>query len=224
MNAVRAYFEFEADLVRQFGLHPFLRGMSTVPDEAFVGFLLQLGHLSTEFVRWYEQAKLGFDREDAKEVIRGILRDEIPQRLPTHQDDRLSDLLMIGVSKARVLNEPASSVTKRTVRRMYELVRYPQHDYDLRVLQTLRVFGEVLVGETYRVVTSELERRYQLGPEKSRFFWPHYKHDALEAVGGHTSAFDELLGALIVDDRTLAVAKAAATQAFRLRYRFYNQF
>lgn len=207
-----------------FAAHPFLRDLSHVSNARFVAFLLQLGHLSAEFVRWYERAKQGFESEAAKEVVRQILRDEIPQGLPTHQDDRLADLLAIGVPKKRALNTPASLATRGTLCGMYRLIRYPQAEYDLRVLVSLRIFGELCVGETYRFVVPELERRFNLGPVESRFFWPHYQHDQIGAPKGHGSAFGGELAKLIVDERTFAVVIKAARRAIALRRRFRGQF
>lgn len=222
-NFFEQYSAFENGLIRRFGRHPLWRGFSTLSNDIFVNLLLQLGHLSNNFVGWYEQAKQGLTREDAKEVLRVILRDEIPRDLPTHQDDRLFDLMQIGVAKERALNTRASATTDKTVRRLRELVRYPQPDHDLRVMVTLRIAGEVLVAETYRHVVPALTTRFGIAPEASRFYYPHWVHDEKDA-DGHTDSFDALLSDLITNERTLAVAKEAAEEAYAVRAAFYDQF
>ncbi len=222
-----AFFEeyraFENELVERFNLHPFFVSFGSLPNEAVMAALLQLGFISLEFVRWYERAKLGMTSEEAKELIRCILRDEIPSRLPTHQDDRLADLLAMGAAKERVLNEPASERTVQTVRTLYELVRYPQESYDLRVLVYLRIFGEILVAETYGHVVRSMGERFGLQPECSRFYEPHYRHDDKDE-GGHSVKFERELEKLITDEHMLALAKSASEAAFTDRYKFYDQF
>jgi len=131
----------------------------------------------------------------------------------------------MGVTKERALATPLSAATRRIVERMYALIRCPQDHYDLRVLITLRVTGEVLVAEQYRHVVAEMDRRFGITPAQSRFYYPHYAHDRKGAKGvGHTGAFDALLALLITDDRTLKIATETAEEAFQIRYRFHSQF
>ncbi len=211
--------------MREFHRHPFFQNFARLANEVVIRFLLQLGYLSAEFVKWYERAKQGFEAEDAKEVVRHILRDEIPQGAPTHQDERVYDLERMGVLKKRALNTAASPLTRTTVRKLYKLVGYPQADYDLRVLITLRVFGEILVAETYGYIVGSMKERFGLTAEQSRFYAPHYYHDQKEgADDGHTGEFDALLARLICDEQKLAVAKDAAHKAFEARCSFHNQF
>lgn len=213
------------DLIEQFRAHPRLTSIQDWTDEAFIALLLQLGHLSTTFVSWYEQTKLGLRDERAKELIRKILRDEIPRNAPTHQDDRMADLERINVSRKRILSTPATRTTQQTIRWLKRLTSYRADDSDLRLLVTLRIAGEVLVGETYRFIVPELERRFGLGYEQSRFYVPHFVHDRKDTqTGGHTQAFDVVLTEWIMNEHKLALATKAADAAFKVRYAFYNQF
>ena len=222
---VLRYNEYEDSLIREFHRHRFFQNFRGHTNETVIRFLLQLGYLSAEFVKWYERAKQGFEAEDAKEMVRHILRDEIPQGAPTHQDERIYDLEHMGVPKKRALNTAASPFTRSTVKKLYELVGYPQADYDLRVLITLRIFGEILVAETYSYVVGSMGVRFSLTAEQSRFYAPHYYHDQKEGVGdGHTGEFDALLARLICDEQKLTVAKDAAHKAFEARCEFHNQF
>lgn len=72
---VLRYNEYENSLIREFHRHQFFKNFSRLANETVIRFLLQLGYLSAEFVKWYERAKQGFEAEDAKEVVRHILRD-----------------------------------------------------------------------------------------------------------------------------------------------------
>lgn len=221
------YSEFEDQLRKRFHEHPIYRNFTNWSVEQFYCYLLQIGFIAQNFVKWYETAKLGLSSEQAREVIRHILRDEIPQDLPTHQDERQFDLQLIGIHPARALNTPPSAHTRRTIQRLYDLVRYPQEDYDLRVMITLRMAGEVLVAEQYRHVVRYMKIRLGIDPKQSRFFVPHYIHDLKgkqAEEGGHTDAFDQLLAEMINDERKLTVAKEAAIQAFEARSGIHDQF
>ncbi len=222
----RRYMAFERTLIDRFADHPFFLHLPSASRKEFAAFLLQLGYLSAEFVKWYERTNQGFASESARELIRNILRDEIPADAPTHQENRLEDLQQLGIPAAIALNPPASFTTRRTVRRMYELVRYPQEHYDLAALVTLRIAGEVLVGETYRHVCPQLAR-FGLAQEQSQFYWPHFLHDELHEDGegeGHSNAFDTLLNRFITSEEELRIAMEAAETAFEMRYHFLDQF
>ena len=141
------YAEFEDGLIARYAAHPIIRRFSQLSYQAAIDYLLQLGHLSVVFVKWYEQAKLGLTREDAKEVVRHILRDEIPSNAPTHQDDRIYDLERFGLFREEALNSKPTRHTERMIARLFGLTKYPQTDQDLRVMVSLRVAGELLVAE-----------------------------------------------------------------------------
>ena len=221
-------WSFSGAMLLGYSRHEFLGRMSGLSNGAFISYLLERGHISEEFVKWNERAKLGMESEEAREIVRKILRDEIPAQGPTHQDDRIYDLEMIGVSKEKILNHRPSWWTRWTIRRLYRGLRYPQSHYDLRTVVFLRMAGEILVGETYAYVWSELTRRFELTPEQSRFYYPHYDHDhkrmsALDSQG-HTEVSTDFLKSAIINSETLSAATAAADNAFRIVYQFHNQF
>ncbi len=230
------YDAFENQLIERFREHPFLRQVKTLTDEEFTQWLLQLGHLSANFIRWEDRAKLPLDSESAKEVVREILRDEIPRNKPTHQDNRFYDLRRIGVDPIRILNTPPTAETKATIQCFYDLVRFPQDHLDLRVLVVLRVLGEITVAAVYLHVKLELERRFGFKSEDQRFFAPHFYHDVKgghsdeyndadgEDDAGHAAKFNEAIEGLITDEETLAIAIETAEAAANVRYSFHDQF
>lgn len=222
------YSQFEDGLIRQFHSHMLYRSFHKLSKEQFINYLLQIGFIAQNFVKWYETAKLGMQSEEAREVIRHILRDEIPQQGSTHQDDRLHDLNLIGVSTERVRNVVPSTITRRTIDRLYKLVQYPQDEYDLRVMITLRVAGEVLVAEQYQHIVRYMRVNFGIQPSQSRFYFPHWKHDLKgaksEGSAGHTDSFDQLLESMLTDERKLEVAMDAAKKAFEARSGIHDQF
>jgi hypothetical protein len=71
----------------------------------------------------------------------------------------------------------------------------------------------------------EMERRFGIKAEQSKFYAPHWIHDKKYGVEkGHTDAFDEMLASLIIDDVSLEEAKRQASLAFRFRYQMQDQF
>lgn len=222
------YSQFEDGLRKKFHTHPLYRSFHKLSKEKFIEYLLQIGFIAQNFVKWYETSKLGMQSETAREVVREILRDEIPQGGTTHQDDRLYDLNLIGASTEQVRNTNPSVETRRTVERLYDLVRYPQEDYDLRVMITLRIAGEVLVAEQYQHIIRYMRVGLGIQGSQSRFYFPHWQHDLkgaeVEGKPGHTDSFDNLLEEMITDEWKLEVAKDAAERAFEARSGIHDQF
>jgi len=225
---LQRYDEYENGLVREFHGHPFFLALGDVSNDTFERYLLQRSFLSLEFVKWEEIAKLGLTSEQGQQVVRRIIREEVPPNRPTHKDDLLYDLNLVGISTEQFRSTQPTAATAETTRGLYDLVRYPQGHYDLRVLVVLRVAGEIFVAETYRYVVQELERRYGITSRQSKFYWPHFEHDQKGGQGdygvGHADSFDAVLGELIVDEATLAVAQEAAREGMELVYDFHSQF
>ena len=101
--------------------------------------------------------------------------------------------------------------------------------YDVGAMVALRMAGEVLVAEEYRHVVPELERRFGLTPEKSRFYAPHFYHDRKEGpedvdMFSHTGSFESVLARMIHDEGKLEIALASAQRAYEVRTSFYDQF
>lgn len=228
MNALQKYGAAEDAVIREFGESRFftvvLPGFNR---KEFTQYLLQLGCISSEFVKFLERTKLGLATETGKEAIRKILRDEIPALGPTHQDNRVSDLLRMGVPLKTILNSKPARETSGAINEYYRFIRYPQKFYDVRVIVFVRVIGEVLVGETYKHVVKGISKRYNLKPEESLFYAPHWKHDIKGGIDsgskGHTEYYDRVLTELI-NERSLSIAINAAKTASCIRTRFNAQF
>ncbi len=226
---VEEYNKYEDKLIKDFNNHIFYKKYDSFSKEQFTHYLLQLGHISAEFVKFIERSKLPIKSNKGREAVRSILRDEIPQKGPTHQDNRFTDLKMIGLTEDKILNTPATKETKELLTKYYDFVKWPQNNYDLNVLIILRVIGEVLVGETYRHVVAGLQKHYGMKPEKSLFYTFHWQHDQKGGKGdeggtGHTEYYDEVLAEIITDNEKLKLAKEAALGAYNARCKFQEQF
>ncbi|MBI4895373.1 MAG: iron-containing redox enzyme family protein [Candidatus Aenigmarchaeota archaeon] len=223
------FSQYEDELIRRFRQHTFFKKFSGMTDEQLKSYLTKRWFLSENFVRWYDKAINGLSNEDAKNVLRGIILDETPSDKPSHREDLLADLNFIGVKRENVLSSKPSKETIDTVDRLYNLAGYTEDPYhDLRVMCALRMAGEILVAEEYRYVVPELERRFGLTDEKSRFFAPHFYHDRKdkqqEKEGSHTDSFVNLLEKMISDEQALYVSMDAAKRGYEARARFYDQF
>lgn len=164
-NFFAQFSDYEDTLIQDFNNHPFYNKFEEFTKEEFKHYVLQLGFLSMEFIKFIEKAKLPLKSEDGKEAVRMILRDEIAQSGPTHQDNRFIDLIKCNFSPKEILHTPMMPDSKTTINNYYKLIEFPQDNYDLRTLITLRVLGEVLVGETYKHVVQGLKKHFNLEPK-----------------------------------------------------------
>lgn len=225
----KSYNQYEDELIKKFNGHKSWEILTQMSNEEFISYLLQLGHISMEFVKFIERAKFAIEDESVKEVVRNILRDEIPSTGLTHQDNRINDLKKIGLFMDKILNTPATEPTKKLIEDYYKLISYPQDNYDLKVLIILRVIGEVLVGETYRHVVEELVKRFKFPKEDFLFYTFHWLHDQKGGTGdrggmGHTEYYDQVLEKKIENEKILEIAKQSTDLALQVRCRFQDQF
>jgi len=156
-------------------------------------------------------------------VLTKIVEDEAPINAPSHRQDLLADLAYLGF-KNDVFRTLPTIQTLETLKKLSKLVAYSddQH-YPLRTMVTYLVAGEEAVGAEYKHTWPRLRYDYAMTPKKSRFYYNHYKHDNSES-GSHTLSFRDVLGMMIVDGKTLAVAKESADKALEARLHFFDQF
>ena len=233
MSLLQKLSQYEDKLVRQFRNHPYFAHFGTQSDAQLRQALIQNSFLSRNFVPWYVKGMLGMGDNEARELIRGIILDEMGvevDHLPLEKVERmhlellLQDLEQVDINRDEVLQAIPTKRTRTTLAR-FDLLIPDASDpfYDLKTLVSFRTAGEILVAETYRKVCGELERRYGLTEQKSLFYWPHFQHDKKEE-GDHAVAFEKILNGLIDDERKLEIALHTARKAFQARNDFYNQF
>ena len=226
MDFFQEFSKTEDSLIRQFNEHIFFKNFAKLSESRLKSYLMQKWFLSFNFVQWYDKAILGLMDSEAVKVLKEIVEDENPINLPSHREDLLFDLKLIGISKKEVLTAKPTKFTLKSLKKLMDLVDYSEsNNHDLIVLSALRVAGEVLVGEEYRHLVPELEKRFGLTKEKSRFYFPHFKHDRKDSRSGyHTSNFDSILRKLISNKSELNIAERAAKTAFKIKLGFFDQF
>ena len=244
MALLAKFSDHEDRLIQKFHEHPFFQGFPQLTDLELKDYLLQKWFLSLHFVPWYDRAINGLSDPEAKDVLKRIIQDENPLDAPSHREDLLADLDSIGISKDEVLTAKPTRATLRVIDALFSLTNYPHSsgcsrdpdsntvsnsnshlNYDLRVMVALRTAGEILVAEEYRHVVPELEKRYGLTPDKSRFYAPHFYHDRKDSdTGQHTHSFESVLERMIDSEEKLETAIQSATTAFQTRLSFYDQF
>lgn len=200
--------------------HPFFRHFRTLSEDQLKNYLLQRMFSSREFAGWYNEAvSRRLHDAGAREVIRTILRDEIPRDAPTHLEDLVADLQQIGIPMERIRSIGPSSATRKTMERLFGLLN---SNSDLATLVSLRMAGELMVSAEYGYVVAALEQRFGLRPEQSRFYYPHYRHDS--EGGDHPDAFTAVLEQLIQTPADLEMALRAVDAAVEARLSFFDQF
>jgi hypothetical protein len=104
---------------------------------------------------------------------------------------------------------------------------------DLRLLTTLRFWGEVLVSVEYGQMWSWMAPRFEVnGENQSRFYYPHYMHDAkaqpLTTTSPLASTHSDRLGVrlaeLLADQRYWSSFMEVEAEILRLKCAFYDQF
>ena len=223
------YSRFEDSIIDQFNRQPFYQqGICTrLSADQVRYYLLQIGFIAQNFVKWYETAKLGMTDDEGKEVVRTILRSEIPRKGPTHQDDRFADLVLAGIDPEEILAAQPTQHTEDVVSNLFAIVlNHPPRHFDLHALIILRVAGEILVAEQYKHIVAHWNITLGLDLGQSRFFVPHMLHDQKNRGGsrGHAGVFDKVLSRLICNTETLEIAQEAAILAERTRSSIHNQF
>ncbi len=230
--------QHEESLIEQFRKHPVLSTLKQITQDEFENLLLERRLLALDvFEPMYNRGLCGLEDETAKEIVREIIREEYPIAHPNHREDALSDLMLIGIPKERIL-AIKPSVQTRAARDVlinlveylpYGMVNHTEDNYELRILTTLRVAGEVLPGIEHQLLWSEIERRYQKTSDQSRYYVPHGSHDSkrcsLGALGkSHADRLGVVLATKITDQAAYEKAQQYMHACYTTRTSFYDQF
>jgi hypothetical protein len=146
-----------------------------------------------------------------------------------------NDVLKLGVSRADLVTTRPTSPTWKTITNMFELIAdagQGAHS-DLRLLGILRFWGEVLVSVEYGELWKRMQRHLTIeGPNCSRFYYPHHRHDAKRHKLGtasmlsttHADQLDMRLTTLLETDEARTRFMETEAEVFRLKMEFYDQF
>ena len=167
--------------------------------------------------------------------MREILREEYPDALgskPSHREDLVYDLVVLGATRSQVLASRPSAVTVRVVEETLGLMLdAAAADSDIAVLTMLRFWGEVIVSVEYGEFWRRMEGRFHAAGVSSRFYQPHHAHDGREPLAQasqssvtHSGRFGACLVRLLDDDRAAKQFVRTEEQVLATRMRFYDQF
>lgn len=228
MNYWQRYEETTKRIVGEFASDPMLLSLEKLKSEDLKEVLLQAGCISCVFCLWLERALESISSESGRKAINDILEDEQPKGLPSHQEDRLADMCQIGLTSKEMENVELSLQTVGTIANLFRLIDRIQEHAELRTLVAIQMYGELLAGEFYRVICPLLQDKFGLsegGVDRSRFYWPHYRHDSYEAgKSGHAAYFDDAIKALLTDELSFQASIEAAYRAQATRLLFLEQF
>lgn len=237
MNELDAY---EDDLIARFQAHPVLAGFDDLPESVFHAILLQRRFLSHTFTSAYDMAIDLLADESVIEIARVIIREEYPHdqgeaHTPSHREDMKADILRLGVSRDELVRSRPTEATEATIKRTWSLIMDAgvEEHADLALVTILRFWGEVLVSAEYAKMWPRLERGLTAGGQNlSRFYYPHYKHDAKTRPIAdasplsltHSDKLGVRLSQLAASPATWDTFKRVETAILDLKTDFYDQF
>jgi hypothetical protein len=230
--------DFEDNLIERFRQHRVLANMAALSEPEFASVLLQRRFLSLAFTPAYD---LAIDLLRDNTIVRSarvILREEYPDSrgyTPSHREDMKEDILALGVSREELVTTQPTPQTLDTITATMRLIAVSgAHEHaDLRLLTTLRFWGEVLVSVEYGRMWPRMEPRLVVnGENRSRFYYPHHIHDAkaqpLTATSPLASTHSDRLGVrlaeLLADERHRSSFMEVEAEILGLKCAFYDQF
>ncbi|WP_434587488.1 hypothetical protein [Streptomyces sp. A5-4] len=229
---------FEDELIERYREHPVLANVALLSDDDFAAVLLQRRFLSLAFTPSYDLAIDLLRDEVGVRTARVILREEYPDaggHTPSHREDMKDDILQLGISRRAFVETRPTTETKRAINDIFDLIADAgAHAHaDLRLLTVLRFWGEVLVSVEYGRLWERMGPSLTKdGENRSRFYYPHYVHDAK----AHSLATASLLSTTHSDRlatrlRELLAREGSADcfremeeQALQQKVAFYDQF
>lgn len=225
--------KLENDLIAKFGKHPTLQKILEMSDDKFIEILLQKRFHSLGFTPLYDVAIDGIESREAKEVARAILREEYPQKAPSHREDLVNDIMKIGVERGTILNSNPTPTTLETMKEIISMLRAEENQelYDVKAVTVLRFWGEILVAEEYGKFLPRLEKM-GLTKKNSGFYWPHYEHDrkkvALDDLKSekrtHSDRLTKVLQAMLDTEEKIEYCAETEKKVYEIKARFYGQF
>lgn len=227
----------EDDLIEKFRRHPILSNLDKISNKNFIELLLQRRFISyLSFMPLYDLAIDGLRGNNlALKVSRKIEREEYPgnENTLSHRELFFQDLISIGVPEDKIYStHPTEATIKSNLDRVLMALKTEKSKelFQIKLLVTLRLSGELFTSEDYHLLAKRIER-FNIDKRKTKFFWAHYVHDKkkiplyVKAKGGsHSDAYIIALQKLLTTDERIKYAIRAAKNAYKVRADFYNQF
>lgn len=230
---------YEDALIQQFKQQRCFQRIPTFSDEQFFQILLQRRFLSLAFTPVYDMAIDALTDPKAKQIARRILREEYPGErgtVPSHREDLMSDLLQIGLTRSAIFNATPSPATLMVIRETFALFVGDLDDtfYQVKLLTILRFWGEVLIAAEYEMLWERLQALglTVTGPQRSRFYYLHFTHDAkqkplthLSLIGStHSDLLAVCLKTLLTSEQAIAHCAKVEEKILTIKTAFYAHF
>jgi len=225
----------ESELLSRFTAHPLFASVETRDSAALVDVLLQRRFLSLLFPVVYDVGIDSLTDPVAVRIVREILREEYPDATgatPSHREDLVTDLLVLGATREQILASRPSAITADVVQETLALILdAAAAGGDLAVLTILRFWGEVLVSVEYGEFWRRMEPAFVAAQTASRFYHPHLHHDGAEPLAlatpssaTHSGRLGACVAQLLSGDAAAAEFARVEDQVLAGRLRFYDQF
>ena len=207
-------------------LEKLVRKMS---NAEFKRMLLQRKWTSYAFTPLYDFGIDGMQNEKAKIILRSIRNDEYPPEGPSHREDLVHDMKIMGMDIEEIINEQPSKHTEKTIKAQFDFLRMKEEKeiQDIKVVTFLRFALEILVSVEYSVFVRRLED-FGLNRRNSKFYWPHFMHDMKQHPLGtkgstHSDMLSEQLGDMLDTLKKASACGKYVQKSYDLRAEFFRQ-
>ena len=223
---------FENSLIKKFSSHQVFKNIQQIKNQDFFKILLQKRFHSLKFTEIYDRAIDGLTDKEAINVCRWIVWEEYPHKQPSHREDLFADLIALGVDKKNILNSKPSKKTTSSIEKIFSMLKMSEEQelFEIKIMATLRFWGEILVSNEYGKFIPRMER-LGLTKNNSRFYWPHFEHDmkktplyAKENQMTHSDKMSAILQKIINTTKKADYCAQIEKKVLQIKIGFYNQF
>lgn len=226
----------EDRLLALFRSHTIFQRIELISQEDFLQILLQRRFLSLALTTVYDIAIDALTDLEAIKVARQILREEYPDmngNTPSHREELVHDLVSLGATKSEILGSRPTTVTTAVIEETLSLISVAAAELcDVKLLTILRFWGEVLVSVEYSEFWKRMSKQLSnSGDNQSRFYYPHYCHDARESLdkasllsSTHSGRLGARLRKMLDTEKSRECFLEMEKEILDIKTRFYDQF
>lgn len=237
--------EYELELIKDFTFHKLFQNIDLMAWDKFIGILIQRRFISKSVINIYEEAIDLLSNEQAKQVVRSLIKEEFVRNskgdpLPSHRELLFQDLINLGASKEQILRSSESEVTKSTIKECIDILSkdFGKDNFELGVITALRFMTEVIVAEEYKCLWGKISQKLSSSTSdvskiRSEFYYFHMIHDDRGSdigqkswIGGisHAQKLAKCMSSLISNEDDINYCISIEKKVFDIKYKFYDQF
>ncbi|WP_205748582.1 MULTISPECIES: hypothetical protein [Nostocales] len=226
----------EEKLIALFRSHKVFQGIEFISQKDFLQILLQRRFLSLEFTKVYDMAIDGLTDIEATKIARKILREEYPDingNTPSHREELVYDLISLGATQSEISGSRQTVTTTRTIEEIESLISVAGSELcDIKLLTVLRFWGEILISVEYGEFWKRMSKQLSIsGDNQSRFYYPHYCHDARESMekasllsSTHSGRLGSRLREMLETEKNGEYFLEMEREILDIKTKFYDQF